>query len=101
MIIVFTYYNLGDLMNFAVNDLVTRNSYNNDIVFQIIKIKDNIAFLKGYEVRLLSDSPLDDLKMYVKEDRFVEEDIKFDDLDRGNFFIYYLRFYILIRMTHI
>ena len=45
MIIFFTYYNLGDLMNFAVNDLVTRNSYNNDIVFQIIKIKDNIAFI--------------------------------------------------------
>ncbi len=95
MFIFFTYYNLGDLMNFAVNDLVTRNSYNNDIVFQIIKIKDNIAFLKGYEVRLLSDSPLDDLKMYVKEDRFVEEDIEFDDLDRGNFF------YLLPKILHI
>ena len=33
---------------FKIGDLVTRNSYQNDIVFKIIRIEDNIYYLKGY-----------------------------------------------------
>lgn len=46
---------------------VTRKSYNNDIIFKIINIKDGICYLKGNEVRLLADSPVDDLKILSKE----------------------------------
>ena len=47
---------------FKIGDFVTRNSYNNDILFTIIDIKDDIAYLKGIEVRLYADSRLDDLE---------------------------------------
>lgn len=43
-------------------DYVTRNSYNNDILFKIVKIEKNIAYLKGIKVRLLATSNLLDLK---------------------------------------
>ena len=46
---------------------VTRKSYNNDIIFKVIKIKDGICYLKGNEVRLLADSPVDDLKIIEKD----------------------------------
>ncbi|MGI6309213.1 MAG: sporulation peptidase YabG [Bacilli bacterium] len=60
-------------MLFKVGDYVTRNSYNNDTLFKITEIKDNIAILKGVNVRLLADSDLSDLK------KCPEEEIKFDD----------------------
>ena len=47
---------------FKIGDFVTRNSYNNDILFTIIDIKDDIAYLKGIDVRLYADSSLDDLE---------------------------------------
>ena len=47
---------------FKIGDFVTRNSYNNDILFTIIDIKDDIAYLKGIDVRLYADSRLDDLE---------------------------------------
>ena len=56
-------------MNFKIGDLVTRNSYNNDIVFKIINISDSIAYLKGTNIRLYADSKLDDLKIYDKQER--------------------------------
>ena len=49
-------------MSFIVGDLVSRNSYNNDIIFKIIKIENDVVYLKGVEVRLLADSPITDLK---------------------------------------
>ena len=62
-------------MIFNVGDLVSRNSYNNDIVFKVIKIENDKAFLKGVEVRLLADAPVSDLKPFknsIKEDFNVE-----------------------------
>ena len=47
---------------FKIGDVVTRNSYNNDIIFTIIDIKDDVAYLKGIDVRLYADSSLDDLE---------------------------------------
>ena len=46
-----------------IGDYVTRNSYDNDILFTIIDIKDDIAYLKGIDVRLYADSDLDDLEL--------------------------------------
>ena len=52
-------------MLFNIGDIVTRNSYNNDVVFKIIDIDNDIAILEGVNIRLSADSKLDDLK---KED---------------------------------
>ncbi len=45
-------------------DLVTRNSYHNDIIFQIIKIVDNTYILKGIDYRLIADAKKEDLLLY-------------------------------------
>ena len=42
--------------------MVTRKSYQNDILFEIIEIEEELAFLKGVDVRLCADSPLSDLE---------------------------------------
>lgn len=49
-------------MLFNIGDMVSRNSHQNDIVFKIIDIKENIAYLKGVNVRLIADSDLSDLR---------------------------------------
>lgn len=66
-------------MFFKVGDLVTRSSYDNDVVFKIIEIDNNIAYLKGLNVRLCADSNVSDLKLI--------ENAKIDDgelIDRMN-----------------
>lgn len=77
-------------MEFNIGDIVTRNSYNNDIVFQIIDIIDDLYILKGASVRLLADSPLEDLKKYEKkeeEDKEYLERIKPNKkIERGDYF---------------
>lgn len=62
-------------MIFNVGDFVSRNSYNNDVIFKIIKIEDDKAYLKGVEVRLLADSPITDLKVASNN---VNKDIEID-----------------------
>lgn len=55
-------------------DAVTRNSYGNDIVFyvkRIIKLtnKKEIAILKGIDVRVEADAPIEDLQIVSKEEQ--------------------------------
>jgi len=60
-------------------DYVTRKSYNNDTVFKVLNIKDDIYYLKGVDVRLYADSDKEDLvKVIPEEDRedFMTSDIK-------------------------
>ncbi len=76
-------------MNFKVGDYVTRNSYDNDVVFVIEEINGNIAILKGFNLRLVADSPLTDLVICNEEERtdeFVDSlelDLDIDE-DRGD-----------------
>lgn len=44
-----------------LGDLVTRNSYNNDVLFKIISTDTHTAILRGVAFRLLADAPLTDL----------------------------------------
>ena len=71
-----------------IGDYVTRNSYNNDIVFKIIGIDDNIYYLNGVSIRLYADSPLEDLSLYDgdKEDKFRPIMDEYRDLDRNEYF---------------
>lgn len=79
-------------MNFKVGDMVTRNSYKNDLVFTIEEIEDDICYLKGLNIRLLADSPIGDLKMYNSEDDIEEEKAFLDrihpvmELNRDDYF---------------
>jgi spore coat assembly protein len=52
-----------------INSLVTRNKYNNDIIFRIIDIKDNRVMLKGEVVRLIADAEINDLRLFSLEEK--------------------------------
>lgn len=77
-------------MFFKVGDLVTRKSYDNDIVFRIVEINEKIAYLKGLNVRLCADSNMDDLKLV--ENATIDDNDVFDristtmSLDRNEYF---------------
>lgn len=54
-------------------DNVTRNSYNNDVIFcvkKIIKLPNNkkLAILKGIDIRIEADAYIDDLKLINREE---------------------------------
>lgn len=76
-------------MLFNVGDLVTRNSYNNDTVFKIIDIDNEIAVLKGINIRLYADSYLDDLSrvnnVKMDDEEFLNRFNK-TELNRSEFF---------------
>ncbi|SDK59993.1 sporulation peptidase YabG [Sediminibacillus albus] len=55
-------------MKAATGGLVTRLSYNNDILFRINNITDSHALLHGEDVRLVADAPLDDLQVVEERD---------------------------------
>ena len=58
-----------------VGDIVSRNKYNNDTLFRVEKIEDDIYYLCGISIRLCADSELSDLKKEdsINEDRSNEE----------------------------
>ena len=56
-----------------VGDFVGRKSYNCDVVFVINKIIGNVAILQGYYIRLIADSPLEDLVIIKQDDLKREE----------------------------
>ena len=76
-------------MNFEIGDLVTRNSYNNDTVFKIIDIDNEVAILKGFNIRLYADSYLDDLakvnNVKVDDEEFLNRFNK-TELNRSEYF---------------
>ena len=59
-----------------VGDIVSRNKYNNDTLFKVEKIENDIYYLVGISIRLCADSTLDDLKKeeLINEDRKTEEE---------------------------
>ena len=74
-------------MIYQVGDYVTRESYHHDVVFKIVRIRNETAYLKGVFVRLEADAPLEDLKKYEKEDRILEDmDDLFNHDFKGNYF---------------
>jgi len=78
-------------MRFDIGDLVTRKSHNNDTVFIITDIINDIYYLKGMNVRLIADSFIDDLIKYDDKDienekPFLERIKEHEDLDRTDYF---------------
>ena len=74
---------------FKVGDLVTRISYNHDIVFKIVDIQNNNYYLKGTNVRLSADSPEEDLVKCDENkvhDEFLPVLEEYRTLDRNEYF---------------
>ena len=76
-------------MLFNIGDLVTRNSYQNDIIFKIVDIDNDVAILYGVDIRLCADSKIDDL-VKVRKSKSSDEEIlnRFgnNNLDRNEYF---------------
>lgn len=81
-------------MFFHVGDIVTRKSHDNDLMFKIIDISNNIVYLKGLNIRLFADSEIDDLVKVddlhgdeLIDDRNILEEVdKNLNLDRSEYF---------------
>ncbi len=76
-------------MDFKIGDIVTRNSYNNDTVFKISRIEDDIYYLVGINIRLCADALKSDLKKYEENIRLDEEFLeknKKEELNRNDYF---------------
>lgn len=74
---------------FQIGDLVTRISYNHDIVFKIVDIQNNNYYLKGTNVRLSADSPEEDLVKCDENkvhDEFLPVLEEYRTLDRNEYF---------------
>ena len=57
------------LNNVKKGDVVTRKSYNNDVIFIVdLVINNKIAILTGITTRLKADSPIDDLEIISKKE---------------------------------
>ena len=72
-----------------IGDLVSRKSHNNDVLFRIISINNNIASLLGVNVRLIADALLDDLVISDNNDEdneIIDRNIKELNFDRTNYF---------------
>ncbi len=65
-------------MSFNIGDIVSRNSYGNDIIFKVVAMENNVIKLCGVDVRLCADSKAEDLR---KEDSSKLNDDK-EFLDR-------------------
>ncbi len=53
---------------FRIGDVVTRMSHNNDVVFKIVKIENDKAYLVGMNIRLCADSDINDLVLVDDKD---------------------------------
>lgn len=78
-------------MFFNVGDYVSRNSYDNDTVFRIMRIDGDVAYLSGVNIRLCADSKVSDLKLEdqneVIDDAHLLERMDRDfSLDRNEYF---------------
>ena len=78
-------------MQFKVGDYVTRKSYDNDLIFKITKIKDDIYYLQGVNIRLIADSVKSDLNKYdnnndiERDEEFIKK-VEPTNLDRDDYF---------------
>ncbi len=60
-------------MGWKIGDIVSRYSYDHDLLFRVQTIKNDIAILYGEDFRLQVDAPLDDLKKIDEKDRMVRK----------------------------
>jgi spore coat assembly protein len=61
--------------NLKVGDLVSRKSYDSDIMFKVVDIKNDVVTLKGVCYRIEADAPLSDL--------LIQSESRLDDYHSG------------------
>ncbi len=74
-----------------IGDYVSRNSYHNDIIFEVISIQGDDYILRGIDFRLIADAKVDDLVLVDKEtfkcnDDFARDVFEERFLNRDDYF---------------
>lgn len=73
-----------------VGDFVSRKSYQNDVVFKVLKIDGDTVYLKGRDVRLYADAPINDLEIVssstLDDSFFIDRDLKEMNINRDKYF---------------
>ena len=77
----------------VVGDIVSRNKYNNDMLFKVERIENDIYYLSGIEVRLCADANISDLRkedviISDSEDDRILELLNDIDIDKRDDFFY-------------
>lgn len=78
-------------MLFKVGDIVSRKSHNNDVVFKIRNIIDDIVYLDGVDLRLSADASIDDIVIVgsdiISDDsKITSENIDTLNINRNDYF---------------
>lgn len=74
-------------MSFNIGDYVTRKSYNNDIIFKIVKIEEDLYYLEGKNTRLCADAMVEDLELsHENDDEEFLKKIEIPELERDDYF---------------
>ncbi len=69
-------------MDFKVGDYVTRKSYQSDVVFRIERIENKNVFLRSFKLRLMADSPVDDLiKIKDKDKKTIRKELLMESFE--------------------
>ena len=74
-----------------IGDIVSRNKYNNDYIFKVVDIKNDIYYLSGIDYRLIATSTLDDLKKvdsYIVDDKNILNEIDIRPINYRDDFFY-------------
>ncbi len=67
-----------------IGDYVSRKSYNHDIIFEVIDIKNNMCILSGIDFRLIADANIEDLVVVDKKTFKCDDDYARIVLDEQN-----------------
>lgn len=69
---------------------MSRISYNHDIVFKITRISGDNVFLKGINLRLYADAPIEDVVIVadvsLDDDAIIQKNVRDLKIDRSNYF---------------
>lgn len=74
-----------------VGDIVTRNKYNNDCLFKVTNIENNIYYLSGINIRLYATTNIDDLRLetdYRINDEEIIENMDLKPIDYRDDYFY-------------
>ncbi len=71
-------------MDIQVGDLVTRKSYNQDLLFRVIEVNNTTAVLFGEDVRLIADAPISDLLIIDDKEYKSRQKQEKEKVDKSN-----------------
>lgn len=90
----------GVAMVVKVGDIVTRKSYQHDLIFRVHHINKGNVQLYGIEMRLQADAPMDDLEKITEPDLEIRQQ-KTKDKEEFSFRLFHQDYQLMREKRHI